>query len=129
MKIALHVLASPNHQANHSAFKFSQAAIAQGHKISRVFFSGEAAYTGNFLITPPQDESNIFSQWSALSETHGVELILCVAAALKRGVLDETEAKRYEYAQFNCKSPFIISGLGQLIEAAIKNDRLVTFGA
>lgn len=129
MKIALHVLASPNHQANHSAFKFSQAAIAQGHQISRVFFSGEAAYTGNYLNTPPQDETNIYEQWCELSDSHGVELILCVAAALKRGILDETEAKRYNKEQFNCTAPFIISGLGQLVEAAIENDRLVTFGA
>jgi tRNA 2-thiouridine synthesizing protein D len=48
---------------------------------------------------------------------HGVDLVVCVAAALRRGIKDEILAKGFR-----------ISGLGQLVESAIHADRLVVFG-
>jgi tRNA 2-thiouridine synthesizing protein D len=52
-----------------------------------------------------------------LAEQHDVDLVVCVAAALRRGIKDEILAPGFR-----------ISGLGQLIEAGIIGDRLVTFG-
>ncbi len=43
--------------------------------------------------------------------------MVCVAAALRRGIKDETLAPGFR-----------ISGLGQLVEAGIEGDRLVVFG-
>ncbi|MDG1205648.1 MAG: DsrE family protein, partial [Pseudomonadales bacterium] len=60
---------------------------------------------------------------------HGLELIVCVASALRRGVLDETEAKRYDTKSDNMAAAFQIGGLGQLIDAGLSSDRLVTFSA
>jgi tRNA 2-thiouridine synthesizing protein D len=53
---------------------------------------------------------------------------VCVASALRRGMLDPTEASRYEHDAASVAPEFTISGLGQLIDAAIDCDRLVTFG-
>ncbi len=129
MKIALHVLAAPySDQSNLTAYRFAKAALKQGHCIPRVFFSGDGVLTGNQLSTPPQDEPDLNSLWVELAEQHDIELILCVSAALKRGILDQTEADRYDKPHAITQSPFIISGLGQLVEAAIEYDRLVTFG-
>ena len=50
-----------------------------------------------------------------------------VAAAMRRGVLDEQEAKGAGQAHFNLQAPFCLSGLGQLAEAALTADRLVQF--
>ena len=63
-----------------------------------------------------------------LAEKHKLDLVLCIAAAQRRGVLDESEAKRNGKDANNIAPGFRISGLGQLIEAGIQADRLVTFG-
>ena len=44
-------------------------------------------------------------------------------------MLDHTEASRYEKPLGNVEAPFIISGLGQLIDGTINADRTMTFGS
>ena len=97
--------------------------------IYRVFFYHDGVYTGNGAIAPPQDEPDIRQMWSSLAAANQIELIVCIASALRRGVLDRTEADRYEKSNANLDSSFTISGLGQLIDAGLNADRLVTFGA
>ena len=76
----------------------------------------------------PQDEADRLQPWVELAEQHGVELILCISSALKQGMLDATEAKRHDRPGPSIHPAFIISGLGQLVDAAISSDRLITFG-
>ena len=66
--------------------------------------------------------------WSELAAEHDLDLVVCVAAAQRRGLLDESEAKRHSKDANNIAEGFRISGLGQLIEMGIETDRLVTFG-
>ena len=54
--------------------------------------------------------------------------MVCIAAAQRRGILDENEAKRQGKDADNIAPGFRISGLGQLIETGIESDRLVVFG-
>jgi len=129
MKIALHVTAPPySSEANLSAYNFVTAALRQDHTVTRVFFSSDAVITGSALTVPPQDELNLYTAWAELGIRHNIELILCVSACLRRGIIDHTEAERYELDSASLRKPFIISGLGQLAEAAVENDRLITFG-
>jgi tRNA 2-thiouridine synthesizing protein D len=100
-----------------SAYLFCRAAIEAGHKIHRVFFYHDGVYSANKLTEPPQDDRHVVNRWSKLAEEHGVDLVVCVAAALRRGIKDEILAKGFR-----------ISGLGQLVESAIHADRLVVFG-
>ena len=116
-------------QASHSALRFAEAALQNGHKIYRVFFYQDAATTASSLICTPQDEVSLTESWQHLSELHEIDLVVCISAALKRGVLNEKEASRYEKNASNLASGFEISGLGQLIDAAVMSDRLITFGA
>lgn len=51
-----------------------------------------------------------------------------MAAAQRRGIVDEGEAKRNGKDAENIAPGFRISGLGQLVEAGIQADRLVVFG-
>ncbi len=118
MKIGILVNEGPyTHEASDSAYLFARAAIAKGHEISRVFFYHDGVNNSTRLTEPPQDDRNIVNRWSKLAEEHQLDLVVCVAAALRRGIKDE-----------NLAPGFRISGLGQLIEAGIKADRLVTFG-
>ena len=66
---------------------------------------------------PPQDDRHIVNRWSKLAADHGIDLVVCVAAALRRGIKDEHLAPGFR-----------ISGLGQLVEAGIQGERLVVFG-
>ncbi len=130
MKFAIAVYGAPySRQAPLSAFYFAKAVLDQGHEIYRVFFYHDGVYTGNEAIAPPQDEPDIRHMWSGLAADNQIELIICIASALRRGVLDRTEADRYEKSNANLDKAFTISGLGQLIDAGLNADRLVTFGA
>jgi len=55
-------------------------------------------------------------------------MVVCVAAAQRRGILDKGEAERNGKDSDNIEEGFRISGLGQLVEAGIQADRLITFG-
>ena len=130
MKIALHVQGSPyTSQAAHSALLFAKSALSSGHEIPRVFFSNLGVLNATTLAVPPQDEIDLHAEWVKLAADHKVELITCISAALRHGILDENEADRYEKTQHNVEAPFVISGLGQLTEAAIECDRVVTFAS
>ena len=129
MKFSIMVNEGPyTHQASDSAYHFTQAALRAGHRIVRVFFYHDGVNNGTRLSVPPQDDRNISERWSELAQQHEVDLVLCVAAAQRRGLLDEGEAKRAGKDSNNMAPGFQISGLGQLIDAGIQADRLIVFG-
>lgn len=129
MKIGVLVSEGPyTHQAADSAYKFVSAALAAGHEVPRVFFYHDGVNVATRLSVPPQDERHIQQNWTALAEQHGVDLVVCIAAAQRRGMLDDKEAERQGKDASNLAPGFRISGLGQLIEMGIQTDRLVTFG-
>ncbi len=143
MKFAIQINEGPyQHQASDSAYFFAKAALEKGHEISRVFFYHDGVNNASRLTTPPQDDRNIVNRWAELAEQYRIEspttedgkevmqteLVVCVAAAQRRGVVDEGEAKRNGKDATNIHPGFRISGLGQLVEAAIQSDRLVVFG-
>ncbi|MDP6069792.1 MAG: sulfurtransferase complex subunit TusD [Alphaproteobacteria bacterium] len=105
------------HQAADTAYHFAKAALAKGHKVSRVFFFHDGVNTSNKLMEPQVDDRNLMKLWSELAAEHDLDLVVCVAAALRRGLKEEILA-----------AGFRISGLGQLIETGIQADRLVVFG-
>jgi tRNA 2-thiouridine synthesizing protein D len=117
------------HQASDSAYQFAKAALGKGHEIFRVFFYHDGVNNATRLAVPPQDDRNIMQLWSTLAKEHNLDLVVCIAAAQRRGLLDEDEMKRQGKDANNIMEGFRISGLGQLIEAGIQSDRLVVFGA
>jgi tRNA 2-thiouridine synthesizing protein D len=129
LNYSLLVLSSPasGHSAR-TAAQFARTVIARGHSIYRVFFLDAGTLAGSANAVFPQDEEDPIKTWTELAEQHGVECILCVSSALRRGVLDSTEAKRYERPGAVTHPAFEISGLGQLVDAAAHCDRLITFG-
>ena len=110
-----------------SALQFAKAALAEGHEIACVFFYREGVYNANQLTSPASDEFDLVRAWQSLHDENGVALHICVAAALRRGVTDETEARQLGLPTFNLQSGFSLSGLGSLAEAALTCDRMVQF--
>ena len=87
------------------AQRFAKTAITMGHSIHQCFFQGEGVLTAAL----PQ----AYTGWVTLSEQAGTELLLCSQAAEIHGVTAE--------------NPFAIGGLGALIEASVKADRVISF--
>ena len=129
MKFGIVINEGPyQHQASDSAFLFAKAAIEEGHEIFRVFFYHDGVNNGTRLASPPQDDRHIPNRWSELGKEYDIDLVLCVAAAQRRGIVDPDEMKRHKKDANNIAEKFRISGLGQLIEAGVQTDRLITFG-
>jgi len=129
MKISIQVSEGPyNHEASVTAINYVKAAVEAGHDIFRVFFYHDGVNNGTNYATPPQDDMNIQKTWSELAAAHDIDLVVCVAAAQRRGIVDQGEMERNKKDGMNIMDGFRISGLGQLIEAGIESDRLVVFG-
>ncbi|WP_432761914.1 sulfurtransferase complex subunit TusD [Serratia plymuthica] len=110
-----------------SAYQFAQALLAKGHRLSSVFFYREGVLNANQLTSPASDEFDLVRGWAQLAQQQGIELNVCVAAALRRGVTDEQEAAQQGLETANLQPGFTLSGLGSLAEAALSCDRLVQF--
>ena len=118
MKFAILINEGPfTHQASDSAYRFTAAALTRGHEIYRVFFYNDGVYNSDRLSEPQTDDRNLVSLWAKLGQEHDIDLVVCVAASLRRGIKDEI-----------LEDGFRISGLGQLVEAGIQADRLIVFG-
>ncbi len=129
MKYSIQINSSPySSQTSQIAYAFIQAAINLGHEIIRVFFYQDGVYQALNSTTPPTDEINLREQWSLLAQQHKIELIVCVSAAQRRGLLHIDEAKRQGKLENNLAAGFKISGLGQLVAANLIADRTIVFG-
>ena len=130
MKFSIQINEGPyQHQASDTAYQFAKAAIGAGHEIFRVFFYHDGVNNATKLAVPPQDDRDLPKLWSELSKENNLDMVVCIAAAQRRGMMDVDEAKRQGFEDNNLNEGFRISGLGQLIEAGIESDRLLVFGA
>ncbi len=129
MIFSISIHAAPySSQASYSAYQFAKSLLAQGHQLYRVFFYQDGVHNATKLAAPPQDEIDLYAAWQTLAKEYEIDLVVCIAAALKRGLINEEEAQRYQKKAHNLADEFSLSGLGQLVDAAVNSDRLITFG-
>ncbi len=114
-------------QQSSCALQFAQALVAAGHQLSSVFFYREGVSNANQLTTPASDECDVVREWQLLASLSGAQLNVCVAAALRRGIVDQQEATQHQLLAANLQPGFSLSGLGALAEASLTCDRLVQF--
>lgn len=129
MKYAIQVNASPyTSQTAYAAYRFVVAALAAGHQIVRIFFYRDGIYQALRHALPPDDELNLGRDWSALAGEHDLDLVVCISAAQRRGLLCDDEARRQGLADgLFLADGFRIAGLGQWLEASLQADRCITF--
>jgi tRNA 2-thiouridine synthesizing protein D len=128
IKFSVVVCGAPyGYQGASSAYQFCAAALQAGHEIAGVFFYQEGVLNASQLVSPASDEVNLPDLWAKLATDNHFPLEVCVSAALRRGIVDQTEAEQLALQQFNLKVPFVLSGLGQLAELSATCDRLVQF--
>lgn len=129
MKASIVIYSAP--VASHASFQalqFAKAWLASGHTIDKVFFYADGVWVGNVAIAAPSDEFNACDSWSSLANEQELDLVVCIAAALRRGIIDESEAKRFNRPINNLSKTFRLGGLGELVEASLTSDRLISFG-
>ncbi|MEH6566273.1 MAG: sulfurtransferase complex subunit TusD [Halopseudomonas sp.] len=129
MNFAIALLAGPQDPAARSALNFARAVLDGGHQISRLFFYRDAVHLASHLSVQPQDEADLAQEWRDFIATNHLDAVVCIAAALRRGVLNEAEAYRWERPAANSGDPWELSGLGQWVDAMQSADRAVTFGS
>lgn len=128
MKFAIAVFSAAHAPSSRRALRFAQAVLTGGHEIVRLFFYQDGVYSAANNIVAPQDEQDIARQWREWVSQHQLDGVVCIAAALRRGVLNTEEATRYQRSAVNLDAPWALSGLGQLHDAAQAADRLICFG-
>jgi tRNA 2-thiouridine synthesizing protein D len=124
MKYAIQINGGPGLSPSAaSGYQFIKAALAAGHEIVRVFFYHEGVYHGFGGAGAAGD--SLFPDWSGLARSHGLDLVLCISAAERRGLVP-SDAKARQAAV--AAEGFRIGGLGQWMEACLKADRVMVFG-
>ena len=87
------------------ALCFAETVTEMGHSIRQCFFQSE----GVLAATHPE----AYEGWCRVAEASGAELLLCSQAA--------------EAYEITANNPFVIGGLGALVEAGVKADRVMSF--
>ena len=87
------------------ALRFAETVTEMGHSIRQCFFQSE----GVLAATNPE----AYEGWCRVAEASGTELLLCSQAA--------------EAYDITANNPFVIGGLGALVEAGVKADRVMSF--
>ena len=128
MKFAIALFSAAHAPSSRRALQFAQAALAGGHEVVRLFLYQDGVYSASNSVVTPQDEQDIAQQWRAFVSEHQLDGVVCIAAALRRGVLNNEEASRYQRSAVNIDAPWALSGLGQLHDAIQDADRLICFG-
>jgi tRNA 2-thiouridine synthesizing protein D len=109
------------------ALAFVQGAIDNGDIVNNVFFYSDGVHHCNSLMLKTGDELFAYDGWKALAADHNVKLMVCITAAVKRGIVSEMEAKENGIAQANLTAPFEQAGLGEFFAALHNCNRLVQF--
>jgi tRNA 2-thiouridine synthesizing protein D len=119
VKFAIQINSAPwGGEGCDTASQFIRAALRRGHEIVRVFFYYEGAYNGLRQAMPAGDEAPPAGRWSRLAAEQGVDLVICISAAQRRGVPEGV----------GLAEGFRVGGLGLWVEACLKADRFLSFG-
>ncbi|HDS1203973.1 MULTISPECIES: sulfurtransferase complex subunit TusD [Shewanella] len=113
--------------AGFHALKYTRAALQAGHEVHCVFFYQDGVSQSNALCAPASDELDLTAAWQQLAKEWQLNLVNCVSAALRRGVLSAQDAKDNAKASANLAAGFTMGGLGELVTGLEKSDRLVSF--
>ncbi len=129
MKFNILVTEGPyTHQASDTAYRFARAAIDCGHEVIRIFFYHDGVHNATRLSSPPTDDRDVIARWVRLAENDNVDLAVCIAASLRRGVLSEESARQSGETIANLEKNFKVAGFGYFIEGSIIADRTLVFG-
>lgn len=101
--------------------------LAKQSAINHVFFYQQGVLQANGMIAPGTGDIHLPSRWAALAKQYDFPLHVCVGAATKRGIVDETQAEELGLAQSTLHAGFEQVGLGEFFTALHQSDKMVQF--
>lgn len=125
MKFSLLVLSHPCAESSWHAYQFAKAVVNGGHQLYRVFFYREGVLNS---INSTEESYSVNALWQQLGLTHNIDLSVCSTAALKRGINTPGNDNKPSASTLEILPGFTLAGLGQLSDADVDSDRLITFG-
>ena len=109
-------------QSAYTALQFCRAVLQQQHQIKRVFFYHDGIYNAFASAEAATGQYDIITGWTRLATVHQIDLLVCISAARLRGLTPSNDADSTLLAD-----GFRIGGLGEMAEAMIEADRVLTF--
>lgn len=126
LRYTLIMTSSPSLTESHrTGQQLASSILSNGDIIDRIFFYQDASFVGLKSQVPGQGLLPTHERWLDLKNTHSIPLQICIANALRRGVIDNTEANRYDQLE-TMTSGFELTGLGEMAEACQSSDRIIT---
>ena len=113
--------------SHYLALDFARALLAAGHSLRNVFFYQEACYVALNGQTPIQGQEPLLHAWQSLAQKTNTQLQVCIANAIRRGLLDAKEAERYQQPSPTLAAGFTLVGLGEMAESCQEADRVIQF--
>jgi len=101
-----------------AAVRFLEAAQSVGHRVPAVYFHGDGVYNALPGRVSDAGATDLTTAWCRLGRDHGVDLLLCSAAAARRFSAQVAES---------LEAPFREAGLAEMLQWAASCDRVVTF--
>lgn len=128
MRFSILVTASPHGPGAVTALHTVTAVHRSPHQLYRVFLYGDGVQLANRLGGRDGDDNRAQRDWQTLVAEGQIPALVCVGAALRRGVVDADEARRAGLDGDNLAAGFRLVGLGDWVEALRNSDRVVHFG-
>lgn len=101
-----------------SVLCFAKAALAQGHQLDHVFLYQDAVNAVAAEQDLPADEPDLSTELSQFCQQQQIDLLFCVTAAEKRGVISPGHP---------AKTGYIAAGLAEFAMRQANIDKLVQF--
>src|SRR5579862_1894779 len=109
------LIVSSNHlTTGRQALQLAQDILAQHDQINRIYFLFDGAYVANKYIDMPTDEFNLTKAWADFAANHDLQLAVCSASGLRRGISQETVAMG-----------FCLGSIGELLESCNAADQVL----
>ena len=128
MEYTICIVNGPTSQAPMTALRFAQAVLKKNHSINKIFFYMDGVYNTSKFITGSQYHKKISQEWQRLIKQYNLSAMVCVSAALKRGITSAEEASLNELSGFSLAGDYEMSGITEWISAIVKSDRHIIFG-
>ncbi|MGL4716155.1 MAG: sulfurtransferase complex subunit TusD, partial [Aeromonas sp.] len=64
-------------QSASTAYRFARSLLAEGHRLSHLFFYQEGVHNGNGLHQPASDETDLVRLWRELAQEQGIHIDVC----------------------------------------------------
>ncbi|WP_026972358.1 sulfurtransferase complex subunit TusD [Aliagarivorans marinus] len=117
------IVTSPvyGHQGSATALNLARAVLEEGHTLHAVFFYQEGVSNALATTMPAGDEIDMVKQWQQLKADSACQLLVCSAAAQRRGVLGQEEGEQRDIII----DGFEQTGLAEMSIAMLEADKVV----